>query len=212
MTKIKRIDIFGSLSLVGAVSLTLLGLSLGGNQKPWSDPLVWGSVLAGIFGLVLFVLVEIYVAKEPLLSPKILFSRTPGLVSLTNWFISMSQFALIYNIPLYFSAVEQTTTSYAGLHLIPNAVFASTASLLGGLYMSHTGRYKTMLICFGVCAVTGPISMLFWARGSTPEWLYWIDLIPAGIGYGKLFLLTNRSEGLRREKLILVFLRSKVVF
>ena len=77
----------------------------------------------------------------------VLFTRTPGFVSLTNWFMyvnldksdlgdlcfhlmysSMSQFGILYNVPLYFSAVEQTSTSYAGLHLIPNAVLASTAS------------------------------------------------------------------------------------
>ena len=52
----------------------------------------------------------------------------------------MSQFGIIYNIPLYFSAVEQTSTSYAGLHLIPNAILASTASCV------HSKWLLTILI------------------------------------------------------------------
>lgn len=80
MTKIKRIDFAGSLSMVAAVALLLVGLSLGGNEKEWSDPLVWGTITAGIVTLIIFVCIEKYFAKEPLLAPRILFSRTPGFV------------------------------------------------------------------------------------------------------------------------------------
>lgn len=44
------------------------------------------------------------------------------------------------------AAVRQVSTSYAGTFLIPNAVFASTASLLAGIYMSRTGYYRRMLV------------------------------------------------------------------
>lgn len=125
-----------------------------------------------------------------LLAPRILFTRTPGFVSLANWFIAMSQFSIIYSVPLYFSSVEQTTSSYAGLHLIPNAVFASACSLGAGILMSHTGRYKVMLIIMGLLGVLGPFLMTLWDRKSTPGWLYWLDMIPAGIGYGGILTIT----------------------
>lgn len=131
IAKIKRIDFLGSLTMVASVALLLVGLSLGGNEKEWSDPLVWGTIIGGLAGIVLFVLVEKYVAKEPLLSPKLLFSRTPGFVSLTNWFITMSQFAIIYSIPLYFAAVKQYTTSYSGTFLSELACAASDMSPCG---------------------------------------------------------------------------------
>lgn len=148
-----------------------------GNQQPWDAPIVWGTIAGGLALVVVFVLIETYVAKEPLLAPRILFSRTPGAISLACWFASMAQFAIIYRaarscqtkalklttlaeIPLYFSAVEQTTTSYAGLHLIPNAVFASTASLLSGIYMQKTGNYRVMLLIMGALGVVGPFTMI----------------------------------------------------
>ncbi|KAK4056000.1 hypothetical protein OIO90_002995 [Microbotryomycetes sp. JL221] len=190
ISKIKRIDFLGSFTMVASVALLLVGLSLGGNEREWSDPVVWGTIIGGIAGVVVFVLIEKYVAKEPLLSPKILFSRTPGFVSLTNWFITMSQFAIIYSIPLYFAAVKQYTTSYSGTFLIPNAVFASTASLLAGLYMARTGVYRTLLISVGVLGWIGPLAMILWNRKVTPEWAYWLSMIPAGIGYGGILTIT----------------------
>ena len=102
----------------------------------------------------------------------------------------MSQFGIIYQIPLYFSAVEQTTTSYAGLHLIPNAVFASTASLLAGIYMSRTGVYKNLLIISGLCGLLGPVLMYFWNYEHTGQAMYWLTMIPGGIGYGAILTIT----------------------
>ncbi|KAI5479235.1 MFS general substrate transporter [Pseudohyphozyma bogoriensis] len=188
--KLKRIDYLGCLSLVASIALLLVGLSLGGNQAPWSAPVVWGTIIGGLAILVLFVVIETYVAKEPLLAPRILFARTPLSVSLTNWFASMAQFGIIYQVPLYFSAVEQTTTSHAGLFLIPNAVFASTASLLCGIYMARTGVYRVMLILLGILGFIGPILMTTWQHGSTPQWLYWLSMIPGGVGYGGIITVT----------------------
>lgn len=160
-----------------------------GNQLPWAHPVVYGTLIGGSCLIVVFVLIEKYVAREPLLPLRVLISPTPLFVALTCWFITMSQFGILYNVPLYFSAVEQTTSSYAGLHLIPNAVFASAASLFAGIYMARTGVYKNLLILSGVCGMLGPILMYTsWDYKKTPKWLYWISMVPGGIGYGKRML------------------------
>lgn len=65
MTKLKRIDILGAISLVSAVTLFLVGMSLGGNEQPWSSPIVYGTIIASLVMVVIFILVEKYVAKEP---------------------------------------------------------------------------------------------------------------------------------------------------
>ncbi|SCV68049.1 BQ2448_170 [Microbotryum intermedium] len=189
VTKIKRIDFLGSLSLVASVALLLVGLSLGGNEQPWSAPIVWGSIVGGLVVLAIFVVIEKFIAKEPLLAPRILFSRTPGFVSLTNWFATMAQFGIIYQVPLYFSAVQQRSTSRAGMYLIPNAVLASTASLLAGLYMARTGNYRLLLLTAGVLGVIGPLLMSFWTQ-HTAEWVFWVSMGPAGIAYGAIITIT----------------------
>ena len=188
--KLKRIDVFGALTLVGSVTLIIVALSLGGNEREWSDPVVLGSLSGGLAILVLFVLVEKYVAREPLMPMQVLFKRTPGFVALACWFITMSQFGIIFNIPLYFTAVEQTSSSYAGLHLIPNAIVASACSLSAGLIMARVGRYKAMLTGFGISAFAGPLIMCFWKRGSTSELAYWLTMPWNGAAYGGILTIT----------------------
>lgn len=188
--KLKRIDVFGALTLVGSVTLIIVSLSLGGNEREWTDPLVLGSLIGGLVILVAFVLVEKYVAREPLMPMQVLFKRTPGFVALACWFLTMSQFGIIFNIPLYFTAVEQTSSSYAGLHLIPNAVVASACSLSSGLIMARIGRYKAMLTGFGLLAFAGPLAMCFWHRGTTPEWAYWLTMPWNGAAYGGVLTIT----------------------
>lgn len=96
----------------------------------------------------------------------------------------------VFNIPLYFSAVEQTSSSYAGLHLIPNAVVASACSLGAGLIMARTGTYRRMMLVGGFMAILGPLSMSFWSRKYTPEAVYWVTMLPGGIAYGSILTIT----------------------
>lgn len=118
----------------------------------------------------------------------------------------MSQFGIIFQIPLYFQAALGQNSSLAGLHLIPNAVLASTASLLCGIYIARTGSYKTMLVCLASAAVIGPLCMSLWNRettrmaGSFQEYqkkanermqhsaaiAHWLSMIPGGLGYVSL--------------------------
>lgn len=187
--KIKRIDALGSLSLVTSVTLILVGLSLGGNEREWSDKLVLGSLISGGVALVVFVLIERFVAREPLMPMAVLFNRTPGFVSIACWFITMSQFGIIFNVPNYFENVEQTTKQYAGLHLIPNAIIASTCSLGSGLIMARTGRYRKMLLLGGLAGFVGPLMMCFWFRG-TSEAFYWLSMPWGGAAYGSTLTIT----------------------
>lgn len=94
-------------------SYSLLNVAIvTGNQLPWGAPLVYGSLIAGGVLLIAFILVEKYVAREPvsaaylrsfellskgcsklmlrqfqLLPLRVLVNRTPLFVFLTNWFM-----------------------------------------------------------------------------------------------------------------------------
>jgi hypothetical protein len=76
--------------------------------------------------------------------------------------------------------VEQTSTGYAGLHLLPNALLASAMSLSAGYLIKATGKYKTMLIVLTLLAILGPAMMVSWQRGRTNEVFYWFSMVPAG--------------------------------
>ena len=100
-TKLRRIDFFGSLTLVLTVGCLLLGLSLKSTEElPWSHPLIWGLISAsGVWGII-FVVFETRVAAYPVMPIRLIRQRTPLAVSLANFFASLGAFSMLYNAPL----------------------------------------------------------------------------------------------------------------
>lgn len=188
--KLRRIDVWGALSLVTAITALLVGLNMGGNELPWSHPAVCLSLIAAVLLLSAFVYIERNVAREPLMPTSVLFHRTPGFVSLACWFISMSQYGILFNVPLYFIAVKHTTASRAGMMLMPNAITASACSLGSGLIMGRTGKYRNIMLLGGLCAVLGPLSMCLWNRNTTSQFVYWLTMPFGGAGFGSTLTIT----------------------
>lgn len=140
------VDWFGSLAIVGATIMFLLGLELGGVTHPWSSPtviclLVFGIVTAGIF-----VAVEWKVAEYPLV-PLYLFSKRASAASLAvgalhgTVFISGS-----YYLPLYFQAVLGASPLMSGVYILPWVMSLSLMSAATGIIIKKTGRYLPCII------------------------------------------------------------------
>jgi hypothetical protein len=121
--KLARIDWLGSLTLVTAVGCLLVAVTLKtAEEMPWSSPAVWGLSVISVIALVSFVFVEMCVSGEPILPMRLLSQRTPACVAVSNFLLSFVGFSLLYNVPMYFTAVRLQTASQAGLHLLPNSV------------------------------------------------------------------------------------------
>jgi MFS family permease len=89
-----RVDVAGSVLLVAALLVQLLGLSLGGNELPWTHPCVIG-LLAGSIGLLLvFAAVEASTSVDPVVPLRILRGRLPVFVQITNVFAGMAAYAV----------------------------------------------------------------------------------------------------------------------
>lgn len=100
-TKLARIDFLGSLTLVLTVGSLLLGLSLKSTEElPWSHPLIWGLLSASSLWGVIFLVVEIKVARYPVMPLRLIKQRTPLAVSLANFFANVAAFSMLYNVPL----------------------------------------------------------------------------------------------------------------
>ncbi|UZJ51579.1 hypothetical protein CBS101457_000899 [Exobasidium rhododendri] len=190
MDKVKSIDFLGSLTLVSCVGPILLSISfMSANDKTIKDALVWVGLLVGSLSGVVFVLVEKYVAKAPILPLRVVTQRTGGSVAAANLFLSITTFTILYNYPLYFQAVRLTSSSQAGLHLIPNSAALSIASVLAGLYMKQTGlyyRYNFVNSLLMVASTAWMISLM----PSTPDWVTYIAIIPSGFGISGVLTCT----------------------
>lgn len=188
--KLRRMDVMGALALVGALAALLAVFSLAGNADRATDPVMLVALAVLLALMALFLYIEKRVAREPFMNVSLLCRPTPGLVSLACAFIGISQFGIVFNVPLYFLTVRRTSAAMAGLHLAPNALAASACSLSSGVCMSRTGRYRRSMIIGGVLGVLGPLCMCFWDRRTTSDAVYWLTMPWGGAGFGSALTIT----------------------
>ena len=62
----------------------------------------------------IFILVELYVAPEPVLAPFLLKKKIPVLVGISNFLVATCNFTIMYNFPTWFQTVLLTSASEAG--------------------------------------------------------------------------------------------------
>ena len=75
MAKLRRVDFLGSLSLAAAIVGFLVFLDLGGQKLPWTHPVLWIILGAAAVFSILFLLVEAFIAVEPIFPLRLLVHR-----------------------------------------------------------------------------------------------------------------------------------------
>ncbi|KAJ6509153.1 vacuolar amino acid permease [Mycena vitilis] len=179
---LKRIDYFGSLTLLVSVASLLVFLSTRYNESlPWSDVRVIAPLVLAIVFFISFLAVEIFVAPEPVMAPAMLRQNIPVLVSASNFLVAACNFSVTYFFPMWFQVVTLESASTAGLHLMPNSVSMSTGSMFAGWMMHRTGRYKKINLIFGIFPFVGAVLISLMREDSGPI-QSWLSIIPLGFG------------------------------
>ena len=188
--KIKRVDFFGALTLVTSLVLLLLGLNSGGNIVPWNHPLVYVSLPLSMGFLMLFVYIEARIADEPIIPVHLLLDQTVAAACLTNWFATMSVFALIYYGPIYFQVVRGVTATKAGTLFIPQSAGTALGSLGSGFVMRGTGKYRLLNIFVQVLMIAASALILATFNATVGEIPPFIYLFMDGFAYGSMLTIT----------------------
>lgn len=89
-----RVDFTGALLLVVAISVQLVGLSLGGNEVPWGSPWVVSSLVGSVILLLLFLAVEARTRAIPIIPLRMLRGRLPLLIQFSNICVGLSAYAV----------------------------------------------------------------------------------------------------------------------
>lgn len=147
------IDWLGSLTIVGGTLMILLGLEFGGVTFPWDSAtviclIVFGAVLVGIFFLV-----ELRVAKFPVI-PLRIFKQPSNLavvgLSACHGFVFISA---SYYLPLYFQGVLGADPLLSGVYVLPFTFVMGAAAAVTGFVIKKTGKYLPCII-FGFVFMT----------------------------------------------------------
>lgn len=132
-----KVDFTGAMILVVAISVQLVGLSLGGNELPWSSPWVIGSLVGStaLFGA--FWVVETRTKAIPVIPLRMLKGRLPVSVQVANVCAGMSAYAV--------SDHPRVTARPNGDHELIRAVSIHAPAILpsGPTRLGHESRSTT---------------------------------------------------------------------
>ncbi|MCJ1291270.1 hypothetical protein MMC34_002813 [Xylographa carneopallida] len=184
----RRIDWLGAFTLISTLVLLLLGLNSGGNVVPWTHPLVLTTLPLSIVSLLIFIYVESNYADEPVIPVRLLLNRTVLSACLTNWFLTMATFGILFYGPIYFQ-VRGFSATQAGARLIPQSVGVGLGSVGSGVIMRWLGRYYTLNAGIQAVFLLG-MSLIATFTLDTPTWLPIIAFLCTGVGYSGMLTVT----------------------
>jgi len=82
-----------------------------------------------------------------------------------------------------------SSSSNAGLHLLPHSIAISTGSIFAGWMMRKTGKLYHLTIFASFSTVLASFLIIFWSENSSPIHL-WIDIVPQGFGMSSFITST----------------------
>ena len=183
--KVKRehkIDYFGALILVLAVSAVLLAVSVYGPEDGWTDSRTLTVFGIGTFLTLSFLWQETR-AKEPILPLRLFKNHTFSLTSVLGFIIGAGMFGAIVMLPLYLQVVKGNSATSAGLKLIPLMLGIVSMSIFSGKRITATGKYKIFPIV-GAAIMTLGLILMSTLNETTSFGILSIYAIMVGAGLG----------------------------
>ncbi|KAI9199619.1 major facilitator superfamily domain-containing protein [Polychytrium aggregatum] len=157
--KIHRLDGWGTLTVSAAVVLMLLGLTWGGNTYPWTSATVLCLLIFGFLMLIVFVVVEAKVPREPMMPMDLFTVLNFNASSVIAFVVGFQLYGFIYFIPLYYQIIHNYNATQAGLSLLPMVLTLSIASIVAGVITSRFGTTRPFAIG-GMALLTISIGLL----------------------------------------------------
>ncbi|CAF3463252.1 unnamed protein product [Fusarium graminearum] len=182
----KRVDFTGSLLMVMAVSVQLLGLSLGGNELPWSSPWVIGCLVGSIALFVLFFLVEAKTSAIPVIPLRLLQGRLPVSTQFANVCAGMAAYGYLFMLPLFFQVVLLDSATTAGARLAIPSLATPIGGVIAGVVMSRWGKLLTLVRIGAFLMVLGN-GLVTSLRFHDSKWKYFVYVFPANLGQGIIY-------------------------
>ena len=188
----RNFDVLGGVIFTIAITFLLIGLTNKGlidtatrQLHQWTDPSVGGLILAGIVGILLFIGAEVR-AKEPIVPLELFRHRTYTSSMISTFFAAFAFFGAIVFLPRWFQVVHDFSPTYSGLAALPLMVGLIFSSIVSGLVVARTGRYKWMIVA---AIVLMAISTLLMTQltATTPLAVVWFWMFLAGLGVGPTF-------------------------
>ncbi|KAF2273366.1 MFS general substrate transporter [Westerdykella ornata] len=182
----EKVDFVGALLLVTAISIQLVGLSLGGNELPWSNAWVIASLVGSCVLLAVFVYVEATTTAIPVIPLRQLMGRNPVAVQIANVCAGTAAYAYLFMLPLFFQVVLLDTPTKAGARLAIPSLATPLGGLIAGIVMSRWGKLIKLVRIGAVLMMLGNGLVTSLAFHDS-QWKYYLWIFPANLGQGIIY-------------------------
>ncbi|MEC5181486.1 MFS transporter [Arthrobacter sp. CG_A4] len=180
------IDWLGSILLTSGVSLLLIWVSFVGNPDyyDWWSWQTAAMVGGGVVLLAMLVLVESRV-PQPIIPLKLISERTTALAILASVAVGVAMFGSSTFLGQYFQVARGASPTEAGLLTLPMIAGNLIGSVVSGLLISRTGKWKRYLIA-GAILLVGGLGLAGTIDHTTALWLAGLYTAILGLGLGLL--------------------------
>ncbi|ORX64147.1 MFS general substrate transporter [Anaeromyces robustus] len=154
--KLLRIDYTGTVVLILCVVSLLLALEWGGVDYDWSSYQIILLFCLFVVFLILFIIIEVRYAKEPIIPPKIFKIRNINCMIIAIAIIGFAFMGACTYLPLYFQMVLGLKATVSGLRMIPMSIIVTILSVGSGAFIGKYGGVNLIFfIGFLLAAASG---------------------------------------------------------
>ncbi|MFH8365992.1 MDR family MFS transporter [Streptomyces sp. NPDC018031] len=176
------IDYAGIVLVALGSSGLVLGLEWGGTEYPWGSPVIIGLFVAAVLLLTAFVLVELR-AAEPMLPMHLFRNPVFTVCSTLSFIVGFAMLGALTYLPTYLQFVDGVSATMSGVRTLPMIVGLLGTSMLSGVVVSRTGRYRYFPV--SGCGVMALGLYLMSTMGpDTGVWLVSLYMFVLGLGIG----------------------------
>ncbi|WP_354025546.1 DHA2 family efflux MFS transporter permease subunit [Conyzicola nivalis] len=179
------IDILGVLLLSAATTCLIFFTDFGGNSDHgWDAIETWAFGVGLVVAVLLFILVESR-AKDPII-PLSLF-KNPTFINATaiGLTLGLGMFSAIGFVPTFLQMSSGTSAAASGLLMLPMMVGLIGTSIVSGIAITRTGRYRLFPILGTLITASAMVAMTT-LTADTPIWLICVFLFVFGAGLGMI--------------------------
>ncbi|WP_247595246.1 MDR family MFS transporter [Actinomyces procaprae] len=176
-----------ALTSIGAAGIVLIA-TWGGTTYAWSSPVMLGLIGITVAAWAAVVPVERR-AADPILPLQVLTDHTFITATVVSVLMAACMFGMNGYLPTYLQMVHGVSATMSGLLLVPGSVGMFTGSLLSGMLVTRTGRYKPFPIVGSLVAATG-MAMLGLLPADAPVAWTGVAVFVLEIGIGMFLQLS----------------------
>ena len=177
-----RIDFIGAALLSVAITTGLLALAWSGKKNGWGSTTTVSLFVTSLVSLAVFIAQELR-HPEPILPLHLFREREFLLGNLIVLSAGVAMQGSVPYLPTFLQVGLDASAATSGLLTTPQSMGLLLTSIVGGQYLSRTGKYKR-LVATGLCLQIVAFSLLLTLVPHTPVWHLSAFVVVLGLGGG----------------------------